>query len=120
MIDLVKGPLGYWSFIPARRSGRSSTPRSKRRGPANVVMVESIHPKKTPEQFLFHKVKFFVDQANWACRSASRRTTGRSTPGAEPELMEEYTYTNLKRERGPEGPRLRPQELAVLLRSVLR
>ncbi len=63
-------------------------------GDRPCVMVATIHAGKDP-RYMFHKVKFFVDRElglpirfeafDWPAR-----------PGAAPELMEEYTYANLR------------------------
>ncbi len=63
-------------------------------GDRPCLMVETIHPKPGPG-FLFHKVKFFVDDELGLPIRFEAYDWPR-TPGAEPELIEEYTYTNLR------------------------
>jgi outer membrane lipoprotein-sorting protein len=58
------------------------------------LMVETIHPKPGPG-FLFHKVKFYVDKELGLPVRFEAYDWPKST-GVEPELMEEYTYTNLR------------------------
>jgi hypothetical protein len=63
-------------------------------GPVRCLMIESTHPEHRP-QFLYYRVRVFIDQElglpirfeayDWPAR-----------PNAEPELAEEYSYTNLK------------------------
>jgi outer membrane lipoprotein-sorting protein len=63
-------------------------------GDRACLLVESIHPKKSQE-FLFHKVKLYIDrELNLPIRFEAYDWP--KQPGAEPELLEEYTYTNLK------------------------
>ena len=63
-------------------------------GDRSCLMVESIHPRKGPE-FLFHKVKLYIDkELNLPIRFEAYDWP--KQPGADPELIEEYTYVNLK------------------------
>jgi outer membrane lipoprotein-sorting protein len=63
-------------------------------GDRACLMVESIHPKRSQE-FLFHKVKLYIDrELNLPIRFEAYDWPKRA--GAEPELIEEYTYMNLK------------------------
>ena len=63
-------------------------------GDRTCLMVESIHPRRSPD-FLFHKVKLYVDkELNLPIRFEAYDWP--KTPGSEPELIEEYTYVNLK------------------------
>jgi outer membrane lipoprotein-sorting protein len=63
-------------------------------GDRPCLLVESIHPKKSSE-FLFHKVKLYIDREH----NLPIRFEAYDWPkhaGAEGELLEEYTYANLK------------------------
>ncbi len=62
-------------------------------GDRACVMIESIHPKKRPD-FLFHMVKVYIDKdLNLPIRfEAYDWPRGNRAP----ELMEEYTYTDLR------------------------
>jgi hypothetical protein len=63
-------------------------------GDRPCLMIESIHPRKT-EEFLFHKVKLYIDRdLNLPIRFEAYDWPKHD--GAEPELLEEYTYVNLK------------------------
>jgi len=63
-------------------------------GTAGCTMIESIHPERRPE-FLHHKVRVFIDQ-ELRLPIRFEAYDWPKHPGAEPELTEEYTYTNLK------------------------
>jgi hypothetical protein len=63
-------------------------------GDRACLMIESIHPKRSPD-FLFYKVKLYIDkELNLPIRFEAYEWP--KHPGAEPELIEEYTYMNLK------------------------
>ena len=58
------------------------------------LMIDSTHPRKKPN-FMFYKVKLYIDQEH----GMPIRLEGYDwpkRPGAAPELVEEYTYMNLK------------------------
>jgi outer membrane lipoprotein-sorting protein len=63
-------------------------------GDRPCLMVETTHPRPGTE-FLFHKVKFYVDK-ELGLPIRFEAYDWPKSPGAEPELMEEYTYMNLK------------------------
>ena len=63
-------------------------------GDRPCLMVESIHPGRGPE-FLFHKVKLYVDR-ELGLPIRFEAYDWPKHPGAEPELMEEYTFMNLR------------------------
>jgi len=68
-------------------------------GPHNsVVMIESIHPEHQPG-FLFHKVRLFINREHGLPIRFEAYDWPR-TPDGEPELVEEYTYLNLKLNQG--------------------
>ncbi len=63
-------------------------------GNRRCLMIESIHPRREPE-FHFHKVRLFID----AELNLPIRFEGYDWPreeGGSPELLEEYSYINLK------------------------
>ncbi len=63
-------------------------------GDRPCLMVETTHPRPGPD-FLFHKVKFYVDkELGLPIRFEAYDWPKR--PGAEPELIEEYTYMSLR------------------------
>jgi hypothetical protein len=71
------------TFHPAARVGLRS-----------CTMIESTHPLKQPG-YLFHTVKVYIDQENRLPIRFEGYDWPRR-PGEVPELMEEYTYHNLK------------------------
>jgi hypothetical protein len=58
------------------------------------LMIESIHPQHQP-QFLFHKVKLYIDQEH-GLPIRFEAYDWPKHPGAAPELVEEYTYLDLR------------------------
>lgn len=63
-------------------------------GPRRCLMVESIHPRREPH-FQFHKVRLFIDSE----LNLPIRFEGYDWPrqeGGAPELVEEYSYIDLK------------------------
>ena len=67
-------------------------------GDRTCKMIESVHPQRRPE-FLFHKVKVFID-AELGLPIRFEAYDWPTVPGAEPELIEEYTYADLKTDVG--------------------
>jgi hypothetical protein len=63
-------------------------------GERRCMMIRSTHPERRSD-FLFHKVQLYIDQeVNLPIRFEAYDWPRR--PGLEPELEEEYTYTQLK------------------------
>jgi hypothetical protein len=63
-------------------------------GPRRCVMVESIHPRRQPD-YLFHKVRLFIDsELNLPIRFEGYDWP--SEQGSTADLVEEYSYINLK------------------------
>lgn len=60
----------------------------------SVAMIESIHPTRRPE-FLFHKVRLYIDQ-EVGLPIRFEAYDWPKLPQEAPELVEEYTYLNLK------------------------
>jgi hypothetical protein len=60
----------------------------------SVVMIESIHPTRRPD-FLFHKVRLYIDQ-EVGLPIRFEAYDWPKLPDEAPELVEEYTYLNLK------------------------
>ena len=59
-------------------------------------MVETVHPKA--RAWVSSSIRSSSTSIkNWAYRSALKPTIGPRLPGDEPELMEEYSYMNLRR-----------------------
>ena len=102
LIDTVVEALG-------RRAdpgeSRSSIHPDAKVGDRACTMIESIHPASSPASSSTRSSS--TSTTSTACRSASRPTTGPGT-GRAPELVEEYTYSDLKLNVGLARPRLRP------------
>lgn len=67
-------------------------------GDRACTLIETIHPRPSPT-FMFHKVKVYIDREH----GLPIRFEGYDWPksaGAEPELVEEYTYAELKTDVG--------------------
>lgn len=62
------------------------------------TMIESVHPQRGP-QYMFHKVKLYFDQENGLPIRFEAYDWPRR-PGAAAELLEEYTYHNLRLNHG--------------------
>lgn len=63
-------------------------------GPRKCLMIESVHPRRQPS-FQFHKVRLYIDSEH----SLPIRFEGYDWPreeGGEAELVEEYSYIDLK------------------------
>ena len=91
MIDLVKE---RWDTeLHPGESVLLFHPRAKV-GDRACLMVESIHPRRGPE-FMFHKVKLYVDR-ELGLPIRFEAYDWPKHPGGEAELIEEYTYANLK------------------------
>ena len=58
------------------------------------TMIESVHPRKRPD-FLFHVVKLFIDHEH-GLPIRFEAYDWPKLPGAAPDLVEEYTYLNLR------------------------
>ena len=61
--------------------------------------IQVIHPMPR-RNFLFHLAQDLRRRRTQRARSATRPTNGRREPGGAPELIEEYTYLNLKLNNG--------------------
>jgi hypothetical protein len=63
-------------------------------GPRRCLLIESIHPRRRPD-FCFHKVRLFIDsELNLPIRFEAYDWPKQE--GAAPELVEEYSYIDLK------------------------
>lgn len=67
---------------------------SMRIGQHDCTMIESVHPLPHPN-YLFHKVRLYIDREH-GLPIRFEAYDWPKKPGAEPELMEEYTYLDLK------------------------
>jgi outer membrane lipoprotein-sorting protein len=62
------------------------------------TLIETVHPRPSGD-FAFHKVKVFVDREHGLPIRFEAYDWPKSA-GAEPELVEEYTYSDLKTDVG--------------------
>ena len=62
------------------------------------TMIESVHPRKRPD-FMFHMVKLYIDHEH-GLPIRFEAYDWPKHPGAAPELVEEYTYMNLRTNAG--------------------
>ncbi len=72
--------------------------RNTRVGDRLCTMIESRHPRQHPS-YLFHKVKVYIDHEHNLPIRFEAYDWPRS-PGAQSELVEEYSYVNLKLDNG--------------------
>ncbi len=63
-------------------------------GPRACLMIETEHPRRDPK-FLFHKVKLYIDREHGLPIHIEAYDWPRR-PGLAPELVEEYSYVDLK------------------------
>ena len=63
-------------------------------GTRRCTLIESVHPQRGPN-FLFHKVKLYIDQEHGLPIRFEAYDWPRH-PGAPAELVEEYSYLDLK------------------------
>jgi hypothetical protein len=67
-------------------------------GDRACTLIDSTHPKRAPG-YMFHKVRVYFDQEHGLPIRFEAYAWPRR-PGAQPELLEEYTYANLKLNAG--------------------
>ncbi|WP_406701193.1 DUF1571 domain-containing protein [Singulisphaera sp. Ch08] len=92
--SLIASVARHWSIELTPGESRVTIHKNLRVGNHACTMIESVHPKKHPS-YLFHMVKLYIDHEHglpirfeaydWPTR-----------PGASPELIEEYSYLNLR------------------------
>ncbi len=63
-------------------------------GPRRCTLIESIHPARD-DRFLFHKVRVYIDR-ELGVPIRFEAYDWPKHPGAAPELVEEYSYLDLK------------------------
>ncbi len=63
-------------------------------GNRRCTLIESVHPQRGPD-FLFHKVKLYIDQEHGLPIRFEAYDWPRQS-GASAELLEEYSYLDLK------------------------
>lgn len=91
---LIETVAHHWSRELSPEESRLLFHQNVRVGTHVCTMIESIHPRKRPD-FMFYTVKLYIDQEH----GLPIRFEAYDWPkhaGAAPELVEEYTYLNLR------------------------
>lgn len=91
---LIETVAKHWNAELSRGESLVTVDRNMRVGAHGCTMIEAVHPSPNP-RFLYHKVRLFISQDHglpvryeaydWPAR-----------PGSAPELIEEYTYLDVK------------------------
>ncbi len=91
---LIETVAGHWNVELTPEESRVDFRPDSRVGGQNCTMIETVHPSRQPN-FLFHKVRVYIAQEHglpiryeafdWPAR-----------PGVAPELVEEYSYLDLR------------------------
>ena len=91
--QLIETIVNAWDKELSPEESRVLIHPNARVGKRECVMIESIHPNKRPE-FLYHMVKVYIDKEN----NLPIRFEAYDWPkgGKAPDLMEEYTYSDLR------------------------
>lgn len=92
--SLIDSVAKHWSVELTPEESKVTFEPGLTIGPHRCSMIESVHPEKKP-QFLFHMVKLYIDHDH-GLPIRIEAYDWPKTPGAKPELVEEYTYMNLK------------------------
>jgi hypothetical protein len=91
LIDTV---AKHWNAELKAGESQVAFNESMRIGPHTCTMIESVHPLPHPN-YLFHKVRLYIDHEH-GLPIRFEAYDWPKKPGAEPELMEEYSYLDLK------------------------
>ena len=92
LLETARGPLVRPSWI---RPNRWSTFRDGQLvGSRPCTLIEVTHPRRAPD-FLFYRCSVYIDGSS-ACPIRFEAYDWPASPEAAPELVEEYTYTDLK------------------------
>lgn len=91
---LIETVAHRWGIELTPGESRVTIQPSVRVGQHSCRMIESVHPAKAPE-FLFHMVKLYIDHEHGLPIRFEAYDWPKHT-GAAPELVEEYTYLNLR------------------------
>lgn len=103
---LIETVRRHWSTELTPGESLVTIHKNVRVGNHPCTMIESIHPKKHPN-YLFHKVKLYIDHEH-GLPIRFEAYDWPHHPGLSPELVEEYSYLNLKTNIG-----LRDQDFDV-------
>jgi hypothetical protein len=91
MIDTI---ARHWEIELSTGESLVSIHHDVRVGDRTCTMIEAVHPKKKAE-FLFHSVKLYIDHEH-GLPIRFEAYDWPKHPGAAPELVEEYTYLNMR------------------------
>jgi Protein of unknown function (DUF1571) len=91
---LIDNIVHYWALELTPQESVITFNPDMMIGPRRCTMIESVHPERE-DRFLFHKVRLFIDHE----QGLPIRFEAYDWPkhsGATPELVEEYSYLDLK------------------------
>jgi hypothetical protein len=91
LIDTV---AKHWNAELKAGESQIAFDHTMRIGQHDCTMIESVHPLPHPN-YLFHKVRLYIDHEH-GLPIRFEAYDWPKKPGVEPELMEEYTYLDLK------------------------
>jgi outer membrane lipoprotein-sorting protein len=91
---LVETVARHWALELTTGETQVTFDPHLRIGPAACTMVETVHPARQPH-FLFHKVRLYIDHAH-GLPIRFEAYDWPKRPGAPAELVEEYTYLDLR------------------------
>ncbi len=91
---LIETVAGHWNAELSRGESLVSIKPEMRIGAHACTMIETIHPAKNPH-LLFHKVRLYIDQEH-GLPIRFEAYDWPAQPGGPAELVEEYTYLDLK------------------------
>jgi hypothetical protein len=91
---LIETVAGHWAAELTRDESQVAFHPQARVGPRACTMIETVHPAQQPH-FLFHKVRLYIDHEHGLPIRFEAFDWPRH-PGAPPELVEEYTYLDLR------------------------
>jgi hypothetical protein len=92
--NLIESVARHWAVELSPGESILTFHNGARVGDRACTMIESIHPQRG-SNFLFHKVKLYIDQEHGLPIRFEAYDWPRKL-GAAPELVEEYTYLDLK------------------------
>jgi hypothetical protein len=96
--SLIETVAKHWAVELTPGESRVTFHPDSRIGNHPCTMIESVHPVRGPN-FLFHKVRLYIDQEHGLPIRLESYDWPKH-PGAAPELVEEYSYLDLKVNNG--------------------
>ena len=92
--SLIDSVAKHWAVELSPGESLITFHRDTRVGGHACTMIESVHPQRGPH-FLFHRVKLYIDQEH-GLPIRFEAYDWPKNPGGAPELIEEYTYLNMR------------------------